>query len=292
MDITAVLVNYNDRRHLGPCLTALRAEVGDGGEIIVVDNASMDGSRDWLAAEFPRVRVIANAENRGFGAANNRGLAAATGTLILFLNTDTVVRPGAIRRLAETLAGNPEAAAAGPALVHPDGSFQVSFGKTVSFPGQFVQKLVLNPFYKRVLPRRDAPREVGWLSAACLLARMDAVRGVGGFDERFFLYFEDIDLCRRLAASGARLIFEPRAVVMHEGGATMAGRARVSRFEYRRSQLYFYSRHASGASRFFLRLYLRAAVAGTAARGGFRGEDGRALRDRYRHLFRKGSGAA
>jgi GT2 family glycosyltransferase len=292
MDITAILVNYNDRRHLGPCLTALRAELGEGGEIIVVDNASTDGSRAWLAAEFPKVRVIANAENRGFGAANNRGLAAATSALAFFLNTDTVVRPGAIRRLAETLAGNLEAAAAGPALVHPDGSFQVSFGRTVSFPGQLLQKLVLNPFYKRVLPRRVAPREVGWLSAACLLARMDAVRGIGGFDERFFLYFEDIDLCRRLTASGARLIFEPRAVVVHEGGATTVPRAEASRFEYRRSQLYFYSRHASAASRFFLRLYLRAAVAGMAARGGFRGEDGRALRARYRRLFRKESGAA
>jgi GT2 family glycosyltransferase len=287
MDITAILVNYNDRRHLGPCLDSLRAELGGGGEIIVVDNASTDGSRDFLASAFPEARIIADTDNRGFGAANNRGLAAATGAGTLFLNTDTVVRPGAIRRLAETLGENPDAAAIGPALVHPDGSFQVSFGNTVSFPGQFRQKLILNPLQKRILRRRRAPRAVGWLSAACLLARTDAVRKVGGFDERFFLYFEDIDLCRRLSAAGGRLIFEPRAVVMHEGGATTAGRGRDSRFEYRRSQLYFYSRHASGASRFFLRLYLRAAIAGLAARGGFRGENGRALRDRYQHLLRK-----
>ena len=292
MDISAILVNYNDRRHLGPCLASLWAELGEGGEIIVVDNASTDGSRAYLASEHPAVRMIANSDNRGFGAANNQGLAAATGSLALFLNTDTVVRPGAIRRLAETMAANADAAAVGPALVHSDGSFQVSFGKNVSFAGQLAQKLVLNPYYRRVLLRRIGARAVGWLSAACLLVRMDAARRIGGFDERFFVYFEDIDLCRRLAAAGGRLIFEPRAVVVHEGGATTAGRARYSRFEYRRSQLYFYSRHASGASRFLLRLYLRAAVAGMAARGVFRGEGGRALRDRYRRLFRKENGAS
>ncbi len=287
MDITAILVNFSDRGHLAPCLNSLRAELGAGGEIIVVDNASTDGSRDYLASEFPEVRTIADTVNRGFGAANNRGLAAAAGARTLFINTDTVVCPGAIRRLGETLDENPVAAGVGPALVHPDGSFQVSFGNKVSFPGQFVQKLILNPFQERLLRRRRRPRAVGWLSAACLLARTDAVRGVGGFDERFFIYFEDIDLCRRLAAAGGRLIFEPRAVVVHEGGATTAGRSRDSRFEYRRSQLYYYSRHASNASRFFLRLYLRAAVAGLSARGGFRGEDGRALRDRYRRLLRR-----
>lgn len=287
MDISAILVNYNDRRHLGPCLTSLRAELGDGDEIIVVDNASSDGSPAYLVTEFPSVRLIANKDNRGFGAANNQGLEAATGAMVLFLNTDTIVRPGAIHRLAETLTGNPDAAAVGPALVHPDGSFQVSFGKTVSFSGQLVQKLILNPFYKRALRSRAVPRSVGWLSAACLLARMDMIRRIGGFDERFFLYFEDIDLCRRLAAAGGRLIFEPRAAVVHEGGATTTGRARDSRFEYRRSQLYFYARHAPPASRFFLRLYLRTAVAGMAVRGSFHGADGRALRRRYRRLLGK-----
>jgi GT2 family glycosyltransferase len=286
LNITAVLVNYNDRPHLGPCLDSLQAELGEGGEIIVVDNASADGSAAYLASAHPAVRTIANADNRGFGAANNQALAAAAGAQVLFINTDTVVRPGALRRLARTLDEFPDAAAAGPALVHPDGSFQVSFGRSVSFPAQWTQKFFLNPFYKRVLPRRTSPRPVGWLSAACLLVRKDAVRGIGGFDERFFIYFEDIDLCRRLAAAGGKLIFDPRAVVSHEGGAATSGQARNSRFEYRRSQLYFYSRHAPGLSLFLLRLYLRAAVAGLSVRGAFRGEEGRALRRRYRLLLR------
>jgi GT2 family glycosyltransferase len=289
MAITAVLVNFNDRLHLGPCLDSLRAELGEGAEIIVVDNASSDGSAEYLASAYPAVRTIANADNRGFGAANNQALAAAAGAQVLFLNTDTVVRPGALRRLAQTLDEYPEAAAVGPALVHPDGSYQVSFGRRVSFPAQLAQKFFFNPFYKRARPRRTIPGPVGWLSAACLLARTEAVRSVGGFDERFFIYFEDIDLCRRLAAAGGRLIFDPRAVVTHLGGATTARQARMSRLEYRRSQLNFYSRHAPGLSLFLLRLYLRASVAGMALGGAFRGEEGRALRSRYRLLLRKGS---
>jgi GT2 family glycosyltransferase len=287
MDITAILVNYNDRSHLTPCLTALRNELGADGEIIVVDNDSADGSREFLRSAFPAVRTIANAENRGFGAANNQALAEAGGRLVLFLNTDTAVRPGSLDRLAKTLEEHPAVVAVGPALVHPDGTMQVSFGRRVSFPAQLVQKFLLNPFHKHVRPRGSGPRPVGWLSAACLLARKDAVREIGGFDEKFFLYFEDIDLCRRLAARGGRLLFEPRAEVLHVGGATTSGQARRSRLEYRRSQLYFYSRHAPGLSLRLLRSSLRVSIAAQSARGRFRGPEGRDLKERFRSLLRR-----
>ncbi len=287
MAITAVLVNYNDRAHLGACLTALRGELGPDGEIIVVDNASSDGSPEFLRSSFPGVRTILNTENRGFGAANNQALAEAQGRFVLLLNTDTVVRPGSLGRLAGTLEENPGAAGAGPALVHPDGSLQVSFGRKVSFPAQLVQKFLLNPFYKRVRRRGSRPRPVGWLSAACLLLRRDSVREIDGFDETFFIYFEDIDLCRRLAARGGRLLFEPRAEVLHVGGASTSGQARRSRLEYRRSQLYFYSRHAPGLSLRLLRLSLRFSITVQAARGRFRGPEGRRLREGYRSLLRR-----
>lgn len=292
MDVTAILVNYNDRRHLGACLSALRTELRGGDAIVLVDNASTDGSPEFVAAEFPEVRVIPNTRNAGFGAANNQGVQAASSDAVMFLNTDTVVQPGSVRRLLETLDGDPAVAAVGPALIRPDGSIQVSFGKTVSFFGQSIQKVVLNPYYKRVLPRRTGPRAAGWLSAACLLARTDAVRRVGGYDERFFIYFEDIDLCRRLARAGGGLIYEPRSRVLHDGGGSTSVRARESRFEYRRSQLYFYDKYASRLSGAFLRIYLRAAVALLNARGVFGDEEGRALRARYRRLFRKGKAAA
>ena len=288
MLISVILVNYNDRPHLGDCLRAARADLaGLDAEIIVVDNASTDGSRDFLALPDAGVRLIANADNAGFAAGNNAGIRASVGDALLFLNTDTAVRPGAIRRLLETLHSDPAIDAVGPALIHPDGSFQVSFGRTVSFWSQFVQKTILNPFYKRALPRRKKPLRTGWLSAACMLWRADAVRRVGGFDETFFIYFEDIDMCRRLARTGAKLVFEPRARVVHVGGASTSVRADESRFEYRRSQLRFYAKHASPISLAFLRFYLRAVARALAVRGAFRGDEGRALREKYRRLLRE-----
>jgi hypothetical protein len=285
MDISAILVNHNGRAHIGPCLKALASELPSGGEIIVVDNASTDGSPEYIAAEFPAVKLIAGGSNPGFGAANNRGAAAAAGRGFLFLNTDTVVGPGSIGRLRAALDGSPGTGAVGPALVHPDGSYQVSFGRWVGFLGQLVQKTVLNPYWKRALGRRVRPLRPGWLSAACCLVRREAFEAAGGFDETFFLYFEDIDLCRRIRREGWRLLFEPRARVVHIGGGSTAARPAEARFEYRRGQLRYYTKHAPALSRFFLRLYLRAAVAAAGLRGGFRGPQGRALRERYRTLL-------
>lgn len=285
MDISAILVSYNGRDHIGPCLSALASEMPPGGEIIVVDNASTDGTPEFVAREFPAVKLIAGGSNPGFAAANNRGAAEAEGRNLLFLNTDTVVWPGSINRLQAVLDMFPEIGAAGPALVHPDGSYQVSFGRRVGFLGQLLQKAVLNPFWKRALPRRIRPLHPGWLSAACCLVRRTAFEAAGGFDESFFLYFEDIDLCRRIRREGWRLLYEPRARVVHIGGGSTSARPAEARLEYRRGQWRYYAKHAPALSRFFLRLYLRAAVAAAGARGGFRGPQGRELRERYRTLL-------
>ena len=293
MTISAILVNYNDARHLEACLGALTAElIGRDSEIIVVDNASEDGSLSLLSSRFPAVKTVANAANEGFARANNRGVRESAGDVLLFLNTDTVIQPGALSRLLETLASAPEIGACGPALFRRDGSFQVSFGRPVSFFGQMIQKSVLNPFQTRALkrPKTRKPRRTAWLSAACLLFRRPAFEQAGGFDERFFIYFEDIDLCRRATQAGWQLIFDPAARVLHEGGATTTPRPKTSRFEYRRSQLLYYQKHASPFSRVLLRLSLRAAITAKAAFGGFRGLEGRDLRRKYRQLLKSGGG--
>lgn len=285
MTVSVILVNFNDRTRLRACLRSLRDQ-DPVPEVVVVDNASTDGSGELVASEFPGARWIPLPENGGFGKANNAGVRASKGEALLFLNTDTVVPPGAVSTLASRLAAGPDAAAVGPALVRPSGRYQVSFGRSVGLTGQSVQKFLLNPLHERTLPRSGRVRSVGWLSAACLLCRRSAFEAAGGFDEDFFLYFEDIDLCARLRRAGGRLLFDPAVKVVHEGGSTTAPRAAASRFEYRRSQLLFYRKHRSARSAGILLALLDAEVRRLGRRGAFRGSAGAALRERYERLLK------
>ncbi len=253
-ELSVILVNYNDRPHLGACLESVRtAAAGLAAEAILVDNRSEDGSLEYVRESFPWVRLIVNAENAGFARANNAGIRASSGRFLLFLNTDTVVPPDAFGGLLAGLKRRPEAGALGPALVRADSGFQVSFGKDVGFFAELRQKLILNPYYRIALRRSREARSVGWLSGACLLARRDAVEAAGLFDENFFIYFEDIDLCRRIRDLGLELVYDPTVKVVHFGGASTAPRRLKSRLHYRESQLYYYEKHGTGLSVFLLR---------------------------------------
>jgi GT2 family glycosyltransferase len=286
MTVSVILVSYNDGERLSACLDSLRAQgPGPDLEIVVADNASTDGSGERIPFRYPEVRWIALPQNAGFAKANNIGVRAAKGGLLLFLNTDTVVPPGAVRALAARLDAEPGAAAVGPALVRPSGLFQVSFGRSVGLFGQSIQKLLWNPLHERTLPRSRRVRSAGWLSAACLLCRRSAFEAAGGYDEDFFLYFEDIDLCARLRRSG-RLLFDPAVKVVHVGGATTAPRAGASRFEYRRSQVLFYRKHRSRFAVRALLFLLGMNVRRLDAQGAFAGPEGAALRERYARLLK------
>jgi GT2 family glycosyltransferase len=288
MELSIILVNYNDRKHVGECLSSLQKSMPPfEQEILVVDNHSTDGSPEWIAGSFPDVRLISNAENLGFARANNLGVWESRGEYLLFLNTDSVVPPGALAALVDCLKSDAAAGAAGPALLRHRHSFQVSFGRRVDFFAQFRQKLMLNPYHRLMLKRATKIRKTGWLSAACLLCRRRAFEEAGGFDENFFLYFEDIDLCVRMRKAGWKLIYVPHVRVFHEGGATTIPRRAASRFEYRKSQLYFYQKHNSRISLKLLRWYLRLNFQWLAARGAFRGEEGSLLREKYGRLLRQ-----
>ncbi len=256
-ELSVILVNYNDLHHLQDCLSSLDESVGGiPFEIIVVDNQSTDGTPRWIREHASRVRLVANTENLGFAKANNQGIRKSRGEYILFLNTDTVLERQAIALLLKELRAHPSVGAVGPALLYGENTFQVSFGKKVSFWREIIQKTVLNPYYRFCLKGRAKKRQVGWLSAACLLTRKDILEEVGLFDENFFLYFEDIDLCRRIHKKGYVLEYLPRARVFHWGGASMEGITLFSRYHYRKSQLYYYKKHNSKIARHLLRLYL------------------------------------
>ncbi len=286
MELSVILVNFNDRPHLGECLSALENTAGSRDyEVIVVDNDSADGSQAYIARHFPNVKLIANNFNLGFAKANNQGLRESRGEFVLFLNTDTAVQPGALDRLVKELRSDTKAGAVGPALLGRGGSFQVSFGRRVSFFSELRQKLFWNPYYRVALKWSRKKKSVGWLSAACLLVRKTALESVAGFDERFFIYFEDIDLCYRLRKAGWQLFYLPQAHVLHEGGATTSSRLVSGRYEYRKSQMAFYDKHNSRVSRFLFRFYLRLTILVMAWRGRFRGESGESLRGQYAGLL-------
>jgi len=287
-DISVIIVNYNDRIHLKGCLSSLKETVGEiPSEIVIIDNQSTDGTPEWIRAHAPGVRLIVNTENVGFARANNQGISESRGKYILFLNTDTVLEPQAVALLLEELRSNKNVGAVGPALLHEEKEYQVSFGKSVNFFREVVQKLVLNPFYRFRLKRGPNKRRVGWLSAACLITRRDILDEVGYFDENFFLFFEDIDLCRRIRERGYELLYLPQARVYHLGGASTEGLKLFSRYHYRKSQIYFYEKHNSKASLALLRFYLRSDFCLLLAWGYLKGAADLNERRVFKKLLRK-----
>jgi len=266
--ISAVVVSYNTRDELLRCLETLLAPASPPLDVTVVDNASRDGSADAVRARFPAVRVIANSTNLGFSKANNIGWRAATGEYVLLLNSDCEVRPGAVAALSAVLEARPKVALAGPRHVGTDGRPQVSFGPDLTPVAEWRQgRLVRGVKAGRAEALREAAAlsehesEPDWLSASCLLARRSALLAVGGFDELFFLYEEDVDLCLRLRRAGWGLVFTPTAEVVHHLGRSMDKAPGLARLEYHRSHLRFYAKHNPVPQR----LALRAFIAGKAA---------------------------
>jgi GT2 family glycosyltransferase len=285
-ELSVILVSHNDRVHLDRCLRGLREEsLPVETEIIVVDNSSSDGSPEMVRKLFPEITLLENEENVGFGKANNRGIAEASGEYLLFLNADTSVEAEALRCLLEGIRKRPGTGAVGPALLSGADAYQVSFGRTVDFFSEVFQKGFWNLYWPHRLKHDLTEREVGWLSAACLLVRRTALDEAGHFDEGFFLYFEDIDLCYRIRRKGWRLVFLPQAKVGHLGGTSTSTAKRFSRYHYRRSQLYFYRKHNSRTSLRLLRAYLWMRFAlSLAFERGERGQGGPGPRELFQLL--------
>ncbi len=263
--VDVVVVSYNARAALLACCRSVRAL--PGARLIVVDNASTDGSADAVAALGADVTVLRRAHNEGFGAAANRGVAAGDAAEVLLLNSDATIDAAALEALRAALAHDPAAAAAGPRLRDANGRLELSIGRRLTPCNEAAFKLLEAgrrrcPPLERWLERRyGRPRAVASLSAACLLVRRAAFTGVGGFDERFFLYAEDVDLCLRLRRAGWRLLYVPEAEVRHLRGVSARSRPGAVDLAYRRSQLAFYDKHRGAAARLTLRAWLAARYA-------------------------------
>ena len=230
------MVNWNTRDMTLACLASVyRETVRTAFEIVLVDNGSRDGSAEAIARDFPQVRLIAEGANHGFARGNNIAAAAARGRRLLLLNTDTLVLDGAVDRLTDFADGAPDARIWGGRTVFADGSanptscwnritawssFCIATGLTMAAPGS----RIFDP--EGVARRlRDRPRRVDVVSGCFFLIDADLWRDLGGFDERFFMYGEEADLCARAAASGVRPLATPDAAIVHHGGASETKRA-------------------------------------------------------------------
>jgi hypothetical protein len=250
--LDVIIVSHNTRVDVLNCLASLHGARPAGlGRIIVVDNGSQDDSVAAIRSAWPDVTIVALDTNAGFGAANNLALRHATSALVLFLNSDTVVPAGAIETLVERLDAR-QVTAAGPRLVGADGRPEISYGRMLTPWTELVQRARVRIARRSGrLARRyvasltTAERLVDWVSGACLLARRADVVAAGGFDERFFLYEEDVDLCASLRARGGRILFTPHTTVVHLRGRSAGGAgAAPGASHYDRSHLAFYAKHA------------------------------------------------
>jgi N-acetylglucosaminyl-diphospho-decaprenol L-rhamnosyltransferase len=262
--LSIIIVSYNSRADLDVCLESLtRHRPSVDHEVLVVDNASPDDTAAAVRAHWPAVRVAEAGGNLGFAAANNVGIRQTFGELVLLLNPDTIVPPGAVDTLVGVLDRHPEAAAAGPRLVDAEGRAELSFGRMISPLAELRQKILVAGQRRRVpgishyveyATRRG--RSVDWVSGACLLVRRTDAEAVGLLDERYFIYTEDVDFCAALRARSRRVLFTPEAQITHLRGRSAATARDVTDQAYRRSQLAFYAKHHPAWVP-FLRAYVR-----------------------------------
>ena len=254
IDLSIIIVSFNARPDLERCLESLHAAPPDAlHEILVVDNGSTDGSAA-AARRWPGVRVIEVGSNAGFARANNIGIHASTGTNLLLLNSDTLVPPAAIDRLLAELAREPDVAAAGPRLVDGSGRAELSYGRMIGPLNELRQQWRARGGAVEALTRRRGYPD--WVSGACLLVRRADADAVGGLDERYFMYTEDVDFCAALRARGRRILFTPDVEVVHLRGRSAASAPAATRDAYQRSRIAFYEKHHPGWVP-FLKLYLR-----------------------------------
>jgi len=228
MKLSVVILSWNGLKVITDCLTSLYATTHSTEfEVIVCDNGSTDGSIQFIRENFPQVLVIENGRNLGFAKGNNAGIRASRGEYVLILNPDTIIHDGALDRLIAFADKHPEAGAFGCRVLNADGTFQGSIWPFHTPRSEWCWALHIDflAYFsdwfhpgKYVGWKGDAERTVGWLAGCFTLVRGELLRRLGGFDERFFYYYEDADLCRRIWDAGHSILYTPDVSITHLGG--------------------------------------------------------------------------
>ncbi|HEY5615177.1 MAG TPA: glycosyltransferase family 2 protein [Bacteroidota bacterium] len=264
MDVSIIIVNYNGLEVLQSCLPSLkRLRSTTEFEIILVDNASGDGSVEFARNEFSDIHVIVNESNAGFGHASNTGAQIARGRYLFFLNPDTIVHEDFLTPLVSFLEERSDVGIVCPKVINEDGSLQLSCGKLTTFVREAVDKIVYSLARRKIalvqewLERKyTVPTEVEWVSGAALMIRAAVFQSLAGFDTNIFMYFEDKDLCKRARGQGWKVFFYPYVSLMHHLGSSSKGSDPVrQRRIYRASQLYYYKKHHGRIQQTLLTVY-------------------------------------
>jgi GT2 family glycosyltransferase len=254
MDISVVIVSYNGRDYLRRCLGSLREHTqGLEYEVVVVDNASPDGSADMVAAEFPFVRLLRQPGNAGLSPALNQGIRLGSGEMVVLMNPDTELQDNAFAAMARHLRDQPDVGVLGPRILDDDGSLQLSCRRFPTFSIAFFNRYSLltrllprNPFSTHYLMTdfdHSHTAEVDWLSLACWMVPRRLFDEVGFLDEGYFLYSEDVDFCQRVNRSGRKVVYFPQASMVHHIGRstrTLPNRSVVERY---RSMWRYYGKY-------------------------------------------------
>jgi N-acetylglucosaminyl-diphospho-decaprenol L-rhamnosyltransferase len=258
MKLVIVVVSYNTASLLANCLRSIPDGAGSITHVVVVvDNASTDGSAQMVAEQFPGIRLICNTDNVGFARANNQAIRTTQSEYVLLLNSDTIARPDALAGLVRFMDQWPQAGAAGPRLLRPDGKPQpYAFGGDPR-PGYLLARAANRLLFRRYLHdwATEAVQEVDWVSGACMLVRRAAIEQIGLLDEKMFMYFEDNEWCFRLRRADWQVYYNPQVAITHLGGQS-ARRNPVAQRAYRDSLRYFYRKHYGKAAGWALELML------------------------------------
>ena len=279
MDLSIVIVNFNGGQLVANCLESIyQNPPTDSFEVVLVDNASTDGSFERVREAYPQLVCISETENLGLARAFNHGLNAASGRFLLSLDNDTRILPGALQTLIEVLRADPSIGIAGSQLLNPDNSLQRTFRRRPSaFNAIFGRRSLItrlwpgNPLSSRYLMDEKLdetqPFDVDWLSTAALMISREALDRVGGLDEDFFVYWVDADWCARVKDGGFRIVAVPESRIIHDENLKAKRRSRKSarmiRDFHRGAYLYYRKNHARGflnpmAAVAFIALELRA----------------------------------
>ncbi len=259
INLSIIIVNFNSGNYIFQTIQSIyRFPPEINFEIIVVDNNSTDGSSEKIKNEFPEVILIELSKNTGFGYANNVGVKNSKGKYILILNNDTEIIDNSIMHLISVLNHNPEYGIVSPVLYYGDGSPQISFGRDPGIFNEFFTKYFSNLIFKLRIKffGNKFEKDVDWISGACFLIRSELYTSIGGFDEEFFLYFEDADLGKRVREKGFSNHITSKSKIIHFLGKSTSSDFPSLLPTIKRGHLYYYKKHNGKFSFIILKLYL------------------------------------